>query len=47
MLHVRMVRPASFTGQLTEPLAAAPSVHNVVVQAGPRAVQTVTRSNST
>jgi uncharacterized hydrophobic protein (TIGR00271 family) len=34
MLHVRVVSPASFTGQLTDTLATAPSVHNVVVQAG-------------
>jgi uncharacterized hydrophobic protein (TIGR00271 family) len=34
MLHVRVVSPASFTGQLIDMLAAAPTVHNVVVQAG-------------
>jgi uncharacterized hydrophobic protein (TIGR00271 family) len=34
MLHVRVVSPAPVTGQLTERLAAAPGVQNVVVRAG-------------
>ena len=34
MLHVRVVSPAALTGPLTDRLAAAPGVHNVVVHAG-------------
>jgi len=34
MLHIRVVSPASSTGQLVDRLAAAPGVQNVVVQAG-------------
>ena len=34
MLHVRLVSPAALTGRLTERLATAPGVQNVVVQAG-------------
>jgi uncharacterized hydrophobic protein (TIGR00271 family) len=36
MLHVRVVSPASVTGQLAGTLATAGGVHNVVVQAGAR-----------
>jgi uncharacterized hydrophobic protein (TIGR00271 family) len=34
MLHVRVVSPAALTGPVTDRLAAAPGVHNVVVHAG-------------
>lgn len=34
MLHVRVVSPASLTGELTDRLASAPGVQNVVVQPG-------------
>jgi len=34
MLHVRVVSPAAVTGQLTDQLAAAPGVQNVVVRPG-------------
>ena len=34
MLHVRLVSPAALTRSLTDRLAAAPGVHNVVVRAG-------------
>jgi hypothetical protein len=34
MLHVRVVSPAALTGPLTDRLAAAPGVHNVVVHPG-------------
>jgi hypothetical protein len=34
MLHVRLVSPAALTRPLTDQLAAAPGVHNVVVRAG-------------
>jgi uncharacterized hydrophobic protein (TIGR00271 family) len=34
MLHVRMVSPAALTDALTDRLAAAPGVHNVVARAG-------------
>ncbi len=36
MLHVRVVSPASVTGQLAGTLATAAGVHNLVVQAGAR-----------
>jgi hypothetical protein len=34
MLHVRVVSPATQTESLTDLLAAAPGVHNLVVRAG-------------
>ena len=34
MLHVRVVSPAALTGSLTDRLAAAPGVQNVVVRSG-------------
>jgi hypothetical protein len=34
MLHVRVVSPAALTRSLSDRLAAAPGVHNVVVRAG-------------
>jgi uncharacterized hydrophobic protein (TIGR00271 family) len=34
MLHVRVVSPAALTGPLTDRLAAAPGVHNIVVHPG-------------
>ena len=34
MLHVRVVSPAAVTGSLTDRLAAAPGVQNVVVRSG-------------
>ncbi len=34
MLHVRLVSPATLTGQLADRLTAIPGVHNVVIQAG-------------
>jgi uncharacterized hydrophobic protein (TIGR00271 family) len=34
MLYVRLVSPATLTGQLSDRLTAIPGVHNVVIQAG-------------
>jgi len=34
MLHVRVVSPATLTESLTDRLATAPGVHNLVVRAG-------------